>query len=359
MAIDMQRRSFLASLAATGLLGQTSWADSGAPRLLTAANDAQNQSWLIGLSGDGGEVFRRPIPSRGHAAAVHPHHAVAVAFARRPGQFAVVLDCHTGQELGRLVSPSGYHFYGHGAFSADGRHLLTTENAYEDGAGRLGIWDATDGYKRIGEVSSGGIGPHEIIRLPDGGFAVANGGIQTHPDYGRAKLNLPDMRPNLTYLAADGTLQDRIEPPAELHQNSMRHIDCDSNGRVVIAMQWQGNPLRPVPLAALHKKGQPLRNLDHPETVRLKQYAGSVAITADGTEILVTGPKGDHLIRFNGQDGSPRPGQHLALASGVTAFGDAFAVSFKDGIALVNGTDLHHVGAAGPLVWDNHLVAVA
>ncbi|WP_186766304.1 DUF1513 domain-containing protein [Falsiphaeobacter marinintestinus] len=354
----MQRRSFLTSIAA-GLLVQPSWADTGGPRLLTAAIDERNRSWLIGLSGDGQEVFRRPIPSRGHAAAAHPHRPVAVAFARRPGQFAVILDCASGQELGRLTLPEGRHFYGHGAFTADGQHLLTTENAYDTGDGRIGIWDVADGYERIAEVPSGGIGPHEIIRLPDGSFAVANGGIQTHPGYGRAKLNLPDMRPNLAYLAADGTLLDMVEPPAALRQNSIRHIDCDATGRIVAAMQWQGHPLDPVPLAALHRRGDPLQYLDHPETVRLKQYAGSVAMTRDGTEILVTGPKGDHLIRFDGVDGSPRSGQKLPLASGVAAFGDAFAVTFKGGIALAEGPDLHRVATPGALVWDNHLVSVS
>lgn len=357
MGIDMRRRAVLSGLLA-GITLRPSWADAGAPQFLSAANDAQNQSWLIGVSQDGQHVFRRAIPSRGHAAAAHPHHAVVVAFARRPGRFAVLMDCATGSEVGRLNAPEGRHFYGHGAFTADGRYLLTTENAFEQGDGRIGIWDAGDGYKRVGETPSGGVGPHEIIRLPKGGFAVANGGIQTHPDYGRAKLNLPDMRPNLAYLSDRGALQDLWEPPDELHQNSIRHIDADATGRVAIALQWQGNPLASVPLAALHEPGKAIRLLDHPETMRLKQYAGSIAISADGRQIVVTGPKGGHLIRFDGVSAAPQSGAQLELASGVVATEQGFVVTWRGGLARLVGNDIDLIPCAAALIWDNHVVAL-
>jgi hypothetical protein len=65
-------------------------------------------------------VFQIPLPGRGHAAAIHPQKPQAVAFARRPGTFAVVTNCVTGQPSARLSAPAGRHFYGHGAFSRDG-----------------------------------------------------------------------------------------------------------------------------------------------------------------------------------------------------------------------------------------------
>ena len=54
-------------------------------------------------------------------------------------------------------------------------------------------------------MPSGGIGPHEILRLPGARLlAIANGGIHTRPDTGREKLNLDTMRPNLTLMDEDG-----------------------------------------------------------------------------------------------------------------------------------------------------------
>lgn len=155
-----------------------------------------------------------------------------------------MIDCATGSRVAELASPEDRHFYGHGAFSADGRLLYTTENAYEVPDGRLGVWDAADGYRRIGEIASGGIGPHEIIRLPDGGFAVANGGVQTHPDYDRANLNVPTMRPNLTYLSPEGAIVEQVEPPAALHMASIRHVAADASGLVGDGAAMGGRPAR-------------------------------------------------------------------------------------------------------------------
>lgn len=352
----MRRRHFLAGTAA--ILAAPTWAEAGAPTYLSAASDAGNATWLVGLTAEGAELFRIPVPGRGHAAAAHPHRAEAVAFARRPGRFAVILDCASGAEIGRLDSPEGRHFYGHGAYTADGSLLLTTENAYDVPDGRIGVWDASNGYKRIDDLPSGGIGPHEMIRLPDGGFAVANGGIQTHPDFERAKLNLPTMRPNLTYLSPEGAIIEQVEAPEDQRQNSIRHIDVDGSGRVVAALQWQGNPLTRVPLLVAHRRGEALEYLDHPETARLKQYAGSVAVSADGGEIAVTGPKGGHVIFFDGRTGAPLPGRDLALASGVARLGEGFAVTVEGGLAMGGSRGLRQVAAAPDLTWDNHLVAI-
>lgn len=355
----MDRRRFLlsATAGAAAFAAPPVWADLGAPAYVTAANTADNATWLLGLTLEGEIRFRLPIPSRGHAAATHPERAEAVAFARRPGRFAVVLNCATGEEIARLSSPEGRHFYGHGAFTADGRYLFTTENAYDIPDGRLGIWDAENGYRRLGEVQSGGIGPHEMIRLPGGGFAVANGGMQTHPDFGRAKLNIPAMRPNLSYLSEEGDLLEQAALPDEMHKNSIRHIDADASGRVAIALQWQGNPLQKVPLMATHRRGETILLHDHPATVKLKQYAGSIAISGDGAQIAVTGPKGGHVLFF-GADGTPAGDEALAAASGVAQAPEGFAITTAGGIAHHCASGSRLAPVSGGWSWDNHLVRI-
>lgn len=356
----MRRRHFLAGAAGAGLgvgLAGTGWARAGAPLWITAGNLADKSSWLLGLTATGGIAFRQPIPGRGHAAAAHPQRAEAVAFARRPGRFALVLNCASGDEIARLDSPPGRHFYGHGAFTADGRYLLTTENDWDGPAGRLGVWDATAGYQRVDEIPSGGIGPHEIIRLPSGGFAVANGGIQTHPDFERAKLNLPDMRTNLTWLDPEGRIIATQELVGEMRQNSVRHLDTDATGRVFAALQWQGAPARKVPLVARFAPGQPPQLLDHPAQARLKHYAGSIAVTPDGGQIAVTGPKGGHVLFL---DGEGRPDGHIALpvASGVAQAAGGFAITFQGGLALGRSGALRQLAIGGGWSWDNHLVRI-
>ncbi|MGB0057672.1 MAG: DUF1513 domain-containing protein, partial [Methyloceanibacter sp.] len=92
-----------------------------------------------------------------------------------------------------FTSKPDRHFFGHGVFSADGRLLHTTENDYKNAQGIIGVRDATDGYKQIGEFSARGMEPHDVALLADGRtMVIANGGIRTHPDSGADELNLPD-----------------------------------------------------------------------------------------------------------------------------------------------------------------------
>ena len=75
-----------------------------------------------------------------------------------------------------------------------------TENDTVSLAGKIGIYDANNAYKKIAEFDSHGIGPHELIMHPDGDtLVIANGGIKTE-QASREELNLDSMRPSLTYL---------------------------------------------------------------------------------------------------------------------------------------------------------------
>ena len=163
----LPRRRFLAGATATlGLLSTPVWGKASGDLFLTAASKPGNATFLVGLNGAGAVQFTLPLPGRGHAAAAHPERAEAVAFARRPGTFAIVLDCMTGAVKTTLESPEGRHFFGHGTFSADGQWLYTTENDYNAARGVVGVWDVNAGYVRVEEYDSGGIGPHDIKRLP-------------------------------------------------------------------------------------------------------------------------------------------------------------------------------------------------
>lgn len=355
----LSRRSMLAGSAAT-LAGGSVWAEEVGAKYLGAVRRNADEFQLCGLSGAGEITFRIPLPTRGHAAAAHPARPEAVAFARRPGLFGLVIDCATGAVLRRLKAPEGRHFYGHGAFTADGAVLLTTENDYEAGIGRIGLWAARDGYRRIGEIASGGVGPHEIIRLPEGGFAIANGGIRTHPATGRQKLNLDVMQPNLTYLSAGLEIVDIVENDPDLRQNSIRHLAVNRRGRVAIAMQWQGDLFEIPPLLALHDRGSPLTYCAASLGLQQKMngYAGSVAFGGRGDLIGVTSPRGDAIQIFD--DGGMFLNQMTAFDVCGLAPSDAglIATSGTGKVLMVSG-DAVVEAAAMNVAWDNHLIAVA
>jgi hypothetical protein len=347
----MQRRTFLATLAAS-LAPRLTWADIGAPAFL-AAGKRDEDFFLHGLTATGNSLFRIALPGRGHAAAAHPTHAEAVAFARRPGTFALVIDCATGETRHRMTPPEGMQFNGHGAYSADGTLLMTSEVVAETSEGRIGLWE-TARYTRVTDWPSHGIGPHEIKRLPDGRLAVANGGIQTDP-VDRTKLNIADMRPNLTLLSEDGTLLDQIDQP-DLHQNSIRHLSLQGD-TIAFAMQWEGDPSEPVPQLGLWTPGRAPILCTPPEAqaFTLQGYAGSIAATDN--RILITSPKGGALMLFDAS-GNHVSTHHRADLCGAANSGEGFTVTDGQGaIWAADDTGLKPL-SSDRTQWDNHLVGL-
>lgn len=368
---DSRRRGLLAGTAAlvAGVLGgvlaapRGAWARAGGPDWLAAARGADGAHVLVGLDGAAREVFRLPLPGRGHAAARHPARPEAVAFARRPGTFALVIDCALGRETCRLEAPAGRHFYGHGAFSADGGLLITTENAFESGEGRLGIWDAGAGYARLGEIASGGIGPHEVVLMPDGAhLAVANGGIRTHPDSGREKLNLAEMDPSVCLVAlATGRVVATHRPPPDLRMNSVRHLAVAADGTLAAAMQWEGVAGAAPPLLALIRPGGGMVLLRAPAHVQRRSgdYGGSAAFSGDGRKVAVTAPRGNMMLVFDVAGGGFAGRLAEADICGVAPAPGGFLCTTGTGavLAVDGGARAERLGA-WPLAFDNHVVPV-
>lgn len=352
------RRGVIAGLLAAGLLPGASWAEAGSPAYLSAARDKAGRFVLVGLGADLSERFRLPLPSRGHAAAAHPTAPHAVAFARRPGVYALVLDCRTGAVLHQLDAREGRHFYGHGTFSPDGALLFTTENDYDAARGVIGVWDVTAGYRRVGEFASGGIGPHDMRLSPGGALVVANGGIETHPDSGRTKLNLATMRSNLTYLTMTGEVLDQIETPEDQQRNSIRHLAVDATGQVAFAMQWQGEQTATPPLLGLHRRGEALRliSAEPAQQRQMQGYAGSIAFGANG-RVAITSPRGGVMQVFDSMSGGLVEVVAQTDICGVAQNRQKDDLVFTTGAGVsgeMGGDRKLHQG----LQFDNHLIAI-
>ncbi len=58
----------------------------------------------------------------------------------------------------------------------------------------IGIYDVAQGYHKVEEFTGFGIGPHEVIIMPDGNLAIGVGGVHTD---GRTPKNLDSMQPSL------------------------------------------------------------------------------------------------------------------------------------------------------------------
>lgn len=249
------------------------------------------------FDGDGRRISDLALPSRGHGFAVHPRTGQIVAFARRPGRFAILFDPATGRRVRTIEAADGRRFCGHGVFARQGAILIATELEYETGDGVLGVYDVTDGYRRVREYRSGGLDPHETLLLGDGDtLAVANGGILTDPDAPGVKLNRDSMDSSLAYIdTRDGRLIEQRRLPDEFSQLSLRHMSLSRQGLLAVVMQYEGPSGDLMPLVVTHRPGHgPLEILDAPDSGlgRLRNYCGSVAFDTSGRILAVTSPVG-------------------------------------------------------------------
>lgn len=354
------RRSFLGGLLAAGAVPRLSWADAGSPAFVAAAREPDGTFALFGLTAMGDDCFRVPLPARGHAAAAHPTRPEAVAFARRPGTYALVINCATGRVASRLSASAGCEFSGHGVFSLDGDRLFTSEVEVNTGQGRIGIWSRHAGYARVGQITSGGIGPHEIRRLPGvETLVVANGGIRTGPG-DRDKLNLDTMAPNLTYLDPAAGLLEQVVLPADVHRASIRHLSISATGLVAFAMQWEGDAALAPALLGLHRSGDALPVLAKAPAVqhaKMQGYAGSVTFFDRDAYAAISSPKGGRVQVF-GTDGAYAYDIERPDVCGLAALGNALILTDGFGAFVTTASGVPTSHRRSDRAWDNHLIAL-
>jgi len=368
----MHRRRFIQLLMAGGALSllPLSGCSSSSPQLqplLLSGSDKGDSHTLSGWQLGQGERFRLPVKQRVHAPLMRPGTDEAVFVARRPGTLIYVVDVVEGQIKQQLSALPDRHFYGHAIFSADGRWLYVPENAYvEQGRGKVGVYDATANYQRVQEFDLDGIGPHQLALMPDGfTLAIALGGIQTHPDLSREKLNLATMQSALLYLdSRSGQVTERFDSP---HQHlSLRHLDVAANGTVMVGAQFQtaANPDERYqgPLVFSQRDTQPLQALQATEKTWQAQdhYIASVVVNASGSLAVTTSPRGGVVNLWQVEQGELL--QTFAVrdvaGAGYLPDQDHFVVSNGLGQLFSVSYELQLLAQAPATRWDNHLSIV-
>ncbi|WP_201605771.1 DUF1513 domain-containing protein [Psychrobacter immobilis] len=296
----------------TMLARPVSWVSGVASLPKDQNSSSQNEPdfGVVGIDADRQIVWQTTMPERVHDIVVQPlpvnvseaqtqHNNVeqrrdVVVMGRRPSERFWVLNTSNGQVQHAIKADVNRHFYGHACYSLDGSLLYVTENDTVSLAGKIGIYDANDAYKKVAEFDSYGIGPHELIMHPDSEtLVIANGGIKTE-QASREELNLDTMRPSLVYLNRhDGTLLEQVTP--EHNQMSVRHLAMHDDGTVMIGIQFQGEKHINVPLVLTHKRGDasftPL-TMPNNQWQRFHQYIASVAVDSERNLLCVTTPIG-------------------------------------------------------------------
>lgn len=352
---ELDRRAFLLGAGAgltAGLIPQSAkgMASAGDALFASGYQSRDGHFGLALLSKTGDIIHKHDLPARGHGLASNAHSEWAIIFARRPGNFALAFTPNHHKDPVLFTTPFDRHFYGHGVFASDGKLLFASENDFESGDGKIGIYDATNRFGRVGEFSSGGIGPHEIILMPDQTtLCVANGGIKTHPQFPRTKLNLDNMRSNIAFIdVGSGLVKDIHRLPEAWAKLSMRHMACDKNGNVWIGGQYEGSALDQAPLIGKITSGEPLEFINLPTTnlFGLKNYIGSVTVNNHEGLIALSSPKGGQVLVLDSGTGDIVNSYPSAGTCGLASLQNSIITSSENGRF---GEAKHNV------FWDNHI----
>ncbi len=363
--MSMKRRAFLglsATLLAAGAVGGWKLTHTGhQPLLLSARNDESGKHYAVGYRLDGERAFATQVSERCHDVVPHPSLPIALFVGRRPSTESYLIDTRDGRLLHTLHSEKDRHFYGHAVFHKDGEWLYATENDTRDpGRGVIGAY-RLEGERLVhrDELSSHGLGPHQLLWMPDGEtLVVANGGIRTEAE-SRVEMNLDAMEASLVLMARDGTLHSKEQLPEPM--NSVRHLAVASDGTVVSGQQYMGDAMDAVPLVAIKRPGQPFQHFPMADAQRqmMSQYTASVAVHSELRLLAMTAPRGNRLFIWDLDSGAVRLDAALPDCAGVGAVEHGFVVSAGIGRCRLYDCRSERI-AMQPLelpagFWDNHL----
>ena len=361
MAID--RREFLS----IGLVSLT-----GPNYLLASPNPTALGTWLdkdgkhyVGFLNSRSSL---PMPSRAHDIVVSADSSTAFVVARRPGRFIVKLDLQAWAIEEISWSPNGRHVCGHAVLSSDENILYLTENDYEAGIGQIGVYEVGPPLKRLGELPSYGVGPHDILRWSDREFlVVANGGIKTHPNSGTKKLNLESMASSIALIDPyDGYLLAQAYTPDEWQSISIRHMDISRNGLICLGMQWEGLGDSPALIATWNGSTQLafVDGMSH-EALSLAGYVGSIAFDKSASIIAATSPKGGVIAFWEASSLGPLGTLPLTDVCGLCAGNTERSFVATSGSGIILSITLGDKISASLLsdvtplqTWDNHITQI-
>lgn len=228
------------------------------------------------------------IPFLAHGIAIDPGDPARAVLFEKKGPGACVVDLRARTLLGPIATAANRRFYGHGAFSADGRLLYATESLLDrDFAGALVVRDAQT-FAELGALPTYGAAPHDC-QLIDGGrtLVVANGGGAI----------AGGAAPAVCYIDLQSErLLERVELASP--RFNAGHIMVTAAGDLaVVSAPRDGlpSPNQQLGAVSLRPHGGTLTTVQRPEQVvqRMLGETLSVLVNEDSRVVLATHPLGN------------------------------------------------------------------
>ncbi len=343
--------------------------------LLSACTDNNNEHYIAASTIEGEFYYRIPIPERAHDSLYNVKNHHAVYFGRRPSQNIYIIDV-INKSLVKTITASEYrHFYGHGVLDNTMQYLYVTENNYKEGKGCIGVYDVNEGYRKVNEFDSDGIGPHQLLLLPDNKtLVVANGGLLKHPSQSKKILNREGFNSCLSYIDTQtGKLLGRYH--CAFPKNSLRHMAVNTEGKIFVGAQsYADDPT--IPLVFSHQGENILTPFKAEEFIwqAHQQYTGSLAVNKN--TLAVTSPRGNmisfwdinnniFLSKNNHNDiagllayyppTTEASQSHTIKAQFFASTGQGFVLQMGTSSTSFSSGTIIKQNHASEVAWDNHL----
>jgi hypothetical protein len=269
-----------------------------------------------------GEIAITPTNFLPHGIAIDPHDSNRLITFQKIGVGCCEIDL-AARRVTRTIAPTdGRWFYGHGAFSSDGKLLYSTETVNAEERGVIGVRDAAT-FEYLGEFPTFGDNPHDCHLIEDGKvLLVTNGGGAL--DSG--------LRPCVTWVEVETRkLLDKREIESERFNTGHLCLASDG-GLAVVSAPRKGLTDKDLGAVSLGRSHDQLHTMQEPRAVtsRMTGEALSVAIHEPTQIAAVTHPFGDMVTFWSMRTFTFLKKIDLPRARGVTLTqdGNNFVVTY-------------------------------
>jgi hypothetical protein len=293
----------------------------------------------------------------GHGLAVHPLEPWRAVMFEKKGPGACEMDLRAGRVLRPLTTPKSRAFYGHGAYSRDGKLLYATENELETGDGLVAVRDASS-LRELGRFPTYGKSPHDCRLIDEGQtLAITNGG-GTIDEASLPSVTFVDVRSE--------KLEERLT--FETPRINAGHLALSrSRDLVTISAPRDGLPKTALGGVSIRVGSGPFSTMSEPAPVVERMVGESLSLCIDeSTGIVgVTNPDGNVVTFWNLRERRFVKNLDLPAPRGIaqTLDGEHLVLSYGAGtLTLIDPRSLNPVAegrVASSMLSGSHIVTWA
>lgn len=251
---------------------------------------------IVDLDADQPVATPLPVSFLVHGVVFDPTQPTRAALFEKKGPGACVVDLQTRSVTRTIATPPTRRFYGHGAFSRDGRLLYATESLLDhDLPGLLVVRDGQT-LREIGTLPTYGTAPHDCVLIEDGRtMVVANGGGP-----------LGGAEPCVTYIdLSSERLLERVPLGAARHNAG--HVAVNAAGDLaIVSAPRDGLGRDALGAVTLRAAGRDAVTISRPHHAVRRMVGESLSVLIDDRDrtVLATHPLGDCVSVWRMDDAS-------------------------------------------------------